>query len=71
MFHFVRRSLLVQLLGVYLLFVAAVLGTDLEVNSVAQQQVTAEVQTTDLALAQEIALDTGASCAASERRSSS
>lgn len=58
MLHLVRRSLLVQLLGVYLLFVAAVLATDLEVNSVAQQQVSAEVQTTDLALAQEIALQT-------------
>ncbi len=60
MLRFVRRSLLVQLLGVYLLFVAAVLGAYLAVNSVAQQQVTAEVKTTDLALAQEIALDTDA-----------
>ncbi len=57
--HFVRRSLLAQLLGVYLLFVATVLGVDLEVNSVVQQQVQTEVQTTDLALAQEVALETG------------
>jgi PAS domain S-box-containing protein len=56
--HVVRHSLLVPLLGVYLLFVAAVLGAYLEVYSVAQQQVRAEVQTTDLALAQQIALDT-------------
>ena len=57
--HFVRHSLLVPLLGVYLLFVAAVLGAYLEVYSVAQQQVTTEVQSTDLALAQETALETG------------
>ncbi len=56
--HFVRQSLLVQLLGVYLLFVAGVLGAYLEVNSVAQRQVTTEVQSADLALAQEVALDT-------------
>ena len=55
-----RRSLLAQLLGVYLLFVALVLGIDFQVNAVAQQQVTSQVQTTDLALAQEIALDTDA-----------
>jgi len=57
--HFVRHSLLVPLLGVYLLFVGAVLGTYLEVYSVAQQQVTTEVQSTDVALAQETALETG------------
>lgn len=59
MFHFVRRSLLAPLLAVYLLFVATVLGVDLEVNAVVQQQVQTEVQTTDLALAQEVALETG------------
>ena len=57
--HVVRHSLLVPLLGVYLVFVAAVLGAYLEVYSVAQQQVTTEVQSTDLALAQETALETG------------
>lgn len=58
MLHFVRRSLLVQLLGVYLLFVAVVLGAYLEVNSVARRQATTDAQTADLALAQEVALDT-------------
>jgi PAS domain S-box-containing protein len=58
MLGLVRHSLLIQLLGVYLLFVAAVLGTDLEVNAVARQQVRAELQTSDLALAQQVALDT-------------
>ena len=53
-----RRSLLVQLLGVYLLFVAAIFAADYKVNAVAQQQVTSQVQTTDLALAQEIARET-------------
>lgn len=55
-----RGSLLIQLLGVYLLFVALVLGIDFKVNDVAQQQVKSQVQTTDLALAEEIALDTSA-----------
>lgn len=59
-FNLPRRSLLIQLLGVYLLFVALVLGIDYQVNQVAQQQVRSQVQTTDLALAQEIALDTNA-----------
>jgi PAS domain S-box-containing protein len=53
-----RRSLLVQLLGVYLLFVAAIFAADYKVNAVAQQQVTSQVQTTDLALAQEISRET-------------
>lgn len=53
-----RRSLLVQLLGVYLLFVALVIGIDLKVNEVARQQVISQFQSSDLALAQEIALDT-------------
>ncbi|HEX6507282.1 MAG TPA: ATP-binding protein [Chloroflexota bacterium] len=53
-----RRSLLVQLLGVYLLFVAAIFAADYKVNVVAQQQVTSQVQTTDLALGQEISHET-------------
>jgi cellulose synthase/poly-beta-1,6-N-acetylglucosamine synthase-like glycosyltransferase len=56
--HVVPHSLLETLLAVYLLFVAAVLGAYLEVYSVVQQ-VTTEVQSTDLALAQETALETG------------
>src|SRR5437763_2955193 len=57
-FDLPRRSLLVQLLGVYLLFVAAIFAADYKVNAVAQQQVTSQVQTTDLALAQEISRET-------------
>jgi PAS domain S-box-containing protein len=58
MLHFVRRSLLVQLLGAYLLFVAVILATTLKINDVAQEQVRSQVQTTDLALGREIALET-------------
>lgn len=57
MVHLIRRSLLMQVLGVYLLFVIIVLATGLGSNAVAQQQLRAEVQTTDLALGQEVALD--------------
>lgn len=58
LFNVPRRSLLAQLLGVYLLFVAAIFAADYKVNDVAQQQVTAQVQTTDLAVAQEISRET-------------
>ncbi|MDQ6695650.1 MAG: ATP-binding protein [Chloroflexota bacterium] len=58
MLRFVRRSLLGQLLGVYLLFVAAVLGTGMAVNAAVQTRLRDEVQAQDLALAQAIALDT-------------
>ncbi len=56
--HFMRRSLLNQLLSVYLLFVAAVLIGGLVVNAVIEQQLTASVQASDEALAQEIATQT-------------
>lgn len=62
-----RRSLLVQLLGVYLLFVAAIFAADYKVNAVAQQQVTSQVQTTDLALAQEISSETENKISGAER----
>lgn len=58
LFDLPRRSLLVQLLGVYLVFVVAIFAADYKVNAVAQQQVTSQVQTTDLALAQEISRET-------------
>lgn len=58
MLRFIRRSLLGQLLGVYLLFVSAVLLTGLAVNAVVQDNLRAEVQSSDLALAQGIALET-------------
>jgi hypothetical protein len=57
--HFMRRSLLVQLLSVYLLFVVVVLLGGVEVNAVVEQRLRADVQASDQALAQEIALQTG------------
>src|SRR5579859_6223149 len=48
--HFMRRSLLVQLLSVYLLFVV--------VNAVVERQLSNDAQASDQALGQEIALQT-------------
>lgn len=56
----VRRSLLMQLLSVYLVFVLIVLATGIEADKVGQRQLVAEIQATDVALAQEIAFDTDA-----------
>ncbi len=56
--RFSRHSLLGQLLGVYLIFVATVLGTGLAVNANVQARLRSEVQASDLALAQAIALET-------------
>lgn len=58
MFRSLRQSLLGQLLGVYLLFVAVVLGVGGTVNVAMQQQLRAGVAASDLALAEAIALDT-------------
>src|SRR5215469_8499217 len=58
MLHFMRRSLLVQLLSVYLLFVAVVLMGGAGVNAVVEQRLRNDVQASDQALAQEIALET-------------
>lgn len=58
MVHLLRRSLLLQLLGVYLLFVAIVLASGLEADAAGQQQLKSQIQATDLALAQEVAFDT-------------
>ena len=58
MLHFMRRSLLVQLLSVYLLFVAVVLMGGAGVNVVVEQRLRNDVQASDQALAQEIALET-------------
>src|SRR6266849_5709626 len=58
MLHFVRRSLLFQLLSVYLLFVVIVLIGGVGVNAVVEQQLRNDVQASDQALAQEIALET-------------
>src|SRR5438128_2852992 len=58
MLHFMRRSLLVQLLSTYLLFVVVVLIAGVGVNSVIEQQLRNDVQASDQAIAQEIALET-------------
>src|SRR5258707_13926117 len=58
MLRYVRRSLLMQLLSVYLLFVLVVLIGGVEVNAVVEQQQRNDVQASDQALAQEIALHT-------------
>ncbi|MGH2517662.1 MAG: cache domain-containing protein, partial [Ktedonobacterales bacterium] len=56
--RFVRRSLLVQLLGVYLVFVLLVIGSGLEADAVGQSQIRDGFQSTDLTLAQEVSFDT-------------
>lgn len=53
-----RRSLLAQLVSVYLLFVIIVLFTGVVVNAIVEQHLRDEVQAADQALAQEIALQT-------------
>lgn len=55
----VRRSLLLQLLSVYLLFVIVVLAGGLGINAIVEQRLRGDVQAADQALAQEIALETG------------
>ena len=54
----IRRSLLIQLLSVYLLFVVIVLIGGLAVNTVVEQKLRNDAQESDQALAQEIALKT-------------
>lgn len=56
--YVVRRSLLLQLLSVYLLFVIVVLAGGLGVNAIIEQRLSGDVQASDQALAQEIALET-------------
>ena len=58
MLHFIRRSLLVQLLSVYLLFVVVVLTGGIAVDALVEQQLRNDAQVSDQALAQEIALQT-------------
>lgn len=58
MLHFGRQSLLLQLLSVYLLFVTIVLLGGVGVNLVIEHQLRNDVQVSDQALAQEIALAT-------------
>src|SRR5205814_3761487 len=59
MLHLMHRSLLIQLLSVYLLFVVVVLLGGLGVNTVVEQKLRNDVQASDQALAQEIALENG------------
>jgi PAS domain S-box-containing protein len=56
--RFMRRSLLSQLLSVYLIFVVVVLIGGVAVNAVIEQQLSNNVQASDKALAQEIATQT-------------
>ncbi|HEY6408332.1 MAG TPA: cache domain-containing protein, partial [Ktedonobacteraceae bacterium] len=58
MLHFMRRSLLVQLLSVYLLFVVVVLVGGVGVNAVVEHQLSNDAQASGQALAQEIAVET-------------
>ena len=58
MLHSIRRSLLIQLLSMYLLFVVIVLLGGVEVNAVVAQQLGNDAQSSDQALAQEIAVET-------------
>ncbi len=55
---FMRRSLLFQLLSVYLLFVTVVLVAGAGVNAAVEQQLRNDAQASEQALAQEIALET-------------
>ena len=56
MLHFMSRSLLVQLLSVYLLFAVVVLIGGVGVNAIVEQQLRNGVEASDQALAQEIAV---------------
>jgi signal transduction histidine kinase len=58
--QYVRRSLLMQLLCAYLVFVLVVLATGVEADRVGRGLIVSAVQSSDVALAQEIAFDTDA-----------
>ena len=58
MLQFARRSLLLQLLSLYLLFVVIVLMAGVGVDALVEQQLRNDAQASDQALAQEIALQT-------------
>ncbi len=53
-----RRSLLVQFVSVYIIFVLIVLATGIEADQIGQRQLQSAIQTTDVALAQQVAFDT-------------
>lgn len=64
--HILRRSLLVQLVSVYLLFVVVVLIAGVGVNAIMEQRLRHDVEASDQALAQVIALDTSAKLLSAE-----
>ncbi len=55
-----RRNLGIQMLALYMLFIGPVLAGALIFNTLARMRLTADVKSADLALAQAIALETGA-----------
>ncbi len=59
MLTFLRRSLLAQLLGTYLCFVAIALGAGLIVSGIAQRQLWVDAEANNLALARSIAHEIG------------
>jgi len=67
MLHFMSRSLLVQLLSVYLLFAVVVLIGGVGVNAIVEQQLRNDVQASDRALAQEIAVQAGLQLGGAEK----
>jgi hypothetical protein len=54
MLHFARRSLLGQLLSVYLIFVVVVLLGGVAVNALVEQQLSNDAQASDQALARPV-----------------
>src|SRR5258706_16353491 len=58
MLHFMSRSLLVQLRSVYLLFAVVVLMGGVGVNAIVEQQLRNDVEASEQAVAQEIAVQT-------------
>ncbi len=67
MTRWIRQSLLVQMVGVYLVFVLVVLSAGMAVNTLVERQLREQVQASDLALAQEISLETRETLVSAER----
>lgn len=67
MTRWMRQSLLAQMIGVYLVFVLVVLGAGMAVNTQVERQLRDQVQASDLALAQETALETREKLVSAER----
>lgn len=53
-----RRSLLIQFVSVYIVFVLIVLATGIEADQIGQRQFQDAIQTADVSLAQQVAFDT-------------